>query len=137
MKHKKFSLSDEDKKNLEELIKPSREVIRAKVLLSLNEGKKQIDIAKEENINSKTVGRIKHRYMKEGLGSTLHDKPRSGQPKKYKDKEEAEIISLVCSDPPEGRKNWSIRLVTETLRKKEGFKNINRESVRLILKKAK
>ncbi|GAA5819898.1 MAG: Pseudogene of conserved hypothetical protein [Methanobrevibacter sp. CfCl-M3] len=48
MKNKKFSLSDEDKKSLEEFIKPSREIIRAKVLLSLDEGKKQIDIAKEE-----------------------------------------------------------------------------------------
>ncbi|MDR1820689.1 MAG: hypothetical protein LBR15_10655 [Methanobrevibacter sp.] len=53
MKNKKFSLNGEDKKSLEEFIKPSREIIRAKVLLSLDEGKKQIDIAKEENINSK------------------------------------------------------------------------------------
>jgi hypothetical protein len=43
----------------------------------------------------------------------------------------------VCSDPPKGRKNWSIRLVSETLRKKDGFENINRESIRLILKKTK
>jgi len=44
---------------------------------------------------------------------------------------------LACSNPPEGRKYWNIRLITETLKGKEGFETLNRESVRLVLKKAK
>jgi len=44
---------------------------------------------------------------------------------------------MSCTDPPKGRKRWSIRLLTNKMKKKKDFKTVNRESVRLILKKAK
>lgn len=47
----------------------------------------------------------------------------------------AEIIALACLSPPEEIKRWSVRLIAEKLNKREGFDGINRESVRLILKK--
>ena len=96
-----------------------------------------IEITDLLDIHQNTVSRIKNNYLKGGLEEALCDKPRPGQPKKYGAKEEAEIIALACSDPPEGRKNWSIRLIAETLKEKEGFETINRETVRLVLKKAK
>jgi transposase len=65
----------------------------------------QKEIAKILNITPKTVSKIKKRYLDEELESALNDKPRSGQPKKYDDEKEAEIIALACTDPPEGRKN--------------------------------
>lgn len=89
------------------------------------------------DIHPNTVSRVKNKYLKDGVNVALFDKQRPGQPLKYNDKEEAEIIAVACSDPPEGRKSWSLRLITETLKDKEGFETINRESVRLILKKAK
>jgi hypothetical protein len=48
-----------------------------------------------------------------------------------------EIIAQACTKPPEGRKRWSLTLLAEELRKKKEFETINRESIRLILKKAK
>ena len=81
--------------------------------------------------------RIKKRYVEEGLQSALSDKPRPGQPIKYTEKHAAEIIAQACTTPPDGRKRWSLVLLTEELRKKEGFETINKESIRLILKKAK
>ena len=65
------------------------------------------------------------------------DKPRSGQPEKYTEKHVAEIIALACTSSPDGSKRWSLALLTEELRKKEGFETINKESIRLILKKSK
>ncbi len=67
----------------------------------------------------------------------MEDKPRSGQPEKYSKKHVVEIIAQACTKPPEGRKRWSLALLCEELRKKEGFKTINKESIRLILKKNK
>jgi len=55
--------------------------------------------------------------LQEGLDSALNDKPRSGQPKKYDDGVEAEIITLTCTDPPEGRKRWTIKLLVEEMKK--------------------
>jgi transposase len=69
------------------------------------------------------------------LPQALEEKPRSGQPKKYNERDEAEIIALTCTKAPDGRNRWTVRLLTEELRKKYGLKSINRESVRLILKK--
>lgn len=65
------------------------------------------------------------------------DKPRSGQPEKYSEKQVAEIIALACTKPPERRNRWSLAHLCEELRKKEGFKTINKETIRLILKKNK
>jgi len=88
-------------------------------------------------ISRATVSNIKKRYREEGLQSALTEKPRSGQPKKYTERHEAEIIAQACTKSPDGRKRWSLTLLTEEMRRKEGFATINRESIRLILKKAK
>jgi transposase len=89
------------------------------------------------NVGRNTVGRIKKRYLDEGLQSALEDKTRTGQPIKYTEKHAAEIIAQACTTPPAGRKKWTLVLLTEELKIKEGFETINKESVRLILKKAK
>jgi len=137
MKGGNFDLGWEDALFLKDFIKKSKEELRAIILLFLNKGMTNIEIANLLDISSSTVSRIKNKYLNEGLDVALHDKPRSGQPKKYGNHEEAEIIALACSSPPEGRKSWSIRLITETMKCKKGFETLNRETVRLVLKKAK
>ena len=89
------------------------------------------------NINRSTVAQVKKRYMKKGVDYALEEKPRSGQPIKYTKKHEAEIIAQACTKAPKGRKRWTVRLLTKELRKKKDLRNINRESTRLVLKKAK
>jgi len=102
----------------------------------INEGRTEIKVKKILGISRATVSNIKKRYREEGLQSALTEKARSGQPKKYLKRHEAEIIALACTNSPDGRKRWSLTLLAEELRKKEGFETINRESIRLILKKA-
>jgi transposase len=118
-------------------IRKAREVYRANTLLLANKGMNNKQIAEVLSIDSQTVYRIKKRYKDRGLESALNDKPRSGQPPKYKERETAEIIALACSSPPKGRKRWTIELLTEESHKIKGLEKINRESVRLILKKQK
>lgn len=89
------------------------------------------------DISRATVSNVKKRYREGGLQSVLFDKPRSGQPNKYTERHKAEIIAKACTTPPEGYKRWSLELLTEEISKEEGFETINRESIRLILKKAK
>lgn len=117
--------------------KSAREITRARVLLLSNQQKGGTDIAKTLGICRNTVLLIKKRYVEEGLPSALLDKPRPGQPIKYTEKHVAEVIALACSSSPDGSKRWSLSLLTEELRKKEGFETISKESIRLILKKAK
>ncbi len=117
--------------------KSARELTRAHVLLLVNRGRTEMEIKDTMGISRATVSNIKKRYREKGLQSALKEKPRSGQPPKYTKRHEAEIIAHACTKSPDGRKRWSLTLLTEELRKKEGFETINRESIRLILKKAK
>lgn len=112
-----------------------REYDRANILLLLHKGKKDIDIEDFLEVERTTIWRTRKRFLKEGLASTLKEKARSGQPKKYGQDQEAEIIALACSDAPEGRARWTLELLAETLAKKKGLGTINRETIRLILKK--
>lgn len=115
--------------------KGARTIARANILRMSHQGKTEEDIASVLGICRATVCNIKRRYREEGLESSLNEKPRPGQPPIYEEKHKADIIALSCTTPPEGRKRWSIILLTEELRKSKKFKTINRESVRLILKK--
>ena len=132
----KFDLKEEDEEFVNKLLKKSKEILRAVILTLLNNSDlNQKEIAEIFNLTPKTISKIKKRYLEEGLDLALNDKPRSGQPKKYDDKKEAEIIALACTDPPEGHKRWTVRLIAEEMNKTPGFETITRETVRLILKK--
>lgn len=115
--------------------KSIREINRANILLLLNKGKIINDIVDFLDVDRKTVWRTRKKYFESGIGSALTESERLGQPVKYTMKHEAEVVALACSKSPTGAKRWTIRLLTEELKKKEIFEVVNRETVRLILKK--
>ncbi len=141
MKNLKIKLKKEERKFLQEFLKKgtqkARAIARANILLLADEGWETDTISRMVKSHRQRVWRTKKRFLEEGLKSALEEKPRSGQPKKYKEKCTAEIIATACTTPPKGRKRWSIRLLREKLRKKKDMRTINRESIRLILKKTR
>jgi len=136
----KFKLEDCDVNFLMDFVrkgrKSARELTRARILLLANEQKRGIDIAKTLGVCRNTVLTIKKRYAEEGLQSALKDKPRPGHPRKYSEKQIAEVIALACTPSPDGRKRWTLSLLRDELKKKEGFETIGKESIRLILKES-
>ena len=141
MKNLKIKLKKEEREFLQGFLKKgtkkARAIARANVLLLADEGWETDTIAKMLKVHRQRVWRIKKRFLEEGLKSALEEKPRPGQPQKYNKKNEAEVIAQACTKAPKGRKRWTVRLLTKELKKKSGLGTINRESVRLILKKAK
>ncbi len=140
MKNKKtFKLPVSDLSYLESFVKTgkknAREIERGYILLALHKGKAQYDIMDFYNVGRTSIWRLKRKYEEAGLESALKDLPRSGQPSKYNDKEEAEIVALACTKAPEGRARWTLRLMERHLRKANGMRTINRETIRLTLKK--
>ena len=115
----------------------ARKLRRANILLLANKGKQSEEIAMLLSVNRSTVAQVKKRYVEGNFSYALEEKPRSGQPRKYTKKHEAEIIAQACTSAPNGRKRWTVRLLTKEVKKKQGLTRINRESVRLVLKKAK
>lgn len=112
-----------------------REYDRANILLLLHKGKKDTEIEDFLEVDRTTIWRTRNRFLKEGLVIALEEKSRSGQPRKYGQSQEAEVIALACSDAPEGRARWTLELLERALGNKEGLETINRETIRLILKK--
>jgi putative transposase len=139
MRNQSFILKQKDRKFLINLTKSgrhnSREFERAYILLALDKGKKHIEIEDFYNVSRITIWRVKNKYTELGVEEAIKDEPRSGQPIKYEDKDLGEIVALACSKAPEGRARWTLRLLESKLKEKEGFETINRESIRLILKK--
>lgn len=60
----------------------------------------------------------------------MTEKARSGQPKKYTPRYEADIIAQACTDPPHGRKRWTLTLLVEEMKMKEGMNRIKRSTRR-------
>lgn len=141
MRSLKIRLNEKEVKLLENFIRKgkrkAREIYRANILLLANKGERDTRIARTLSIHRRTVWRVKKRYLEGDIESALKDDPRPGQPKKYTERHEAEIIALACSDPPEGVERWTLELMTKELKDRKGFETINRESIRLVLKKAK
>jgi transposase len=115
--------------------KKARAIARANVLLLADKGYTTRDISEIVGVHRRTVWRIKKRYLEQGLESALEERPRPGQPRKYSERHRAEIIALACTSPPEGRKRWTVRLLRDRLQDRPGFEGINRETIRLVLKK--
>ena len=134
-----IKLTKEDKQFLKKLIncgkQKVRTVARANVLILLDKGWNNESISMSTGVHRQGIWRIKKRFLEENVESAVFDKPRPGQPKKYSKNDEAEIIALACTKAPKGRKRWSIRLLTDKLKKTSNLKGINRESVRMVLKK--
>jgi putative transposase len=86
-------------------------------------------------VSARTVASTRQRYVEEGLEGALNEKPRSGKPLKLTGRDEAKLALIACSEPPEGRVRWSIRLLTDKLIELDIVDSISRESVRQYLKK--
>ena len=132
-------LADHERKELEALtskgIAKVRRVKRARILLMAAEGHTDTFIAFATGSSKATVERIRKRCVLEGIEAALSEKPRPGQKRKLTEKEEAKIVALACTTPPDGRKRWSLRLLADKAVELTGHDSLSYETVRRTLKK--
>lgn len=116
---------------------------RAQILLGSDEsegGKKMKDseISHAYGVSMRTIERTRERFVKEGYEIALHGKPRPINREKVLDgRVESQLIALRCSDAPQGRNKWTLRLLADRMIELEYVESISHESVRQILKKTK
>lgn len=108
---------------------------RAHILLKSDEGKTDEEIADLLYSSEDTVGRTRERFCKEGVQAALEDRPHPGAERILDDGQEAYLVALACSDPPQGRKRWTLELLTTRLIEDGIVDDISTETVRLTLKK--
>lgn len=134
-----FKLREKDKNYLRHFVKTgkrnSKAIEHAYILLTLDKEKPQEDIMDFFEVGRSTIWRIKSNYLKYSLDSALYSAYRSGKPKKYTAFDEDKLIRLVSSDPPYGKKRWTLQLLEDIMKKEGALKTFNRETIRLILKR--
>jgi transposase len=82
------------------------------------------------------VWRVRKRYLEEGLAAALtHRHPNRHRPSRLDGDQEAHLIALTCSEPPTGRKRWTLRLLAQRMVELEYTDRLSYETVRVTLKK--
>lgn len=94
------------------------------------------EIAEAVGLSERQVVRIRQQFVREG-DPALDRKQRSdaGVPKVLDGKAEATLVTLCCSDPPEGRDRWTLQLLCDELGRLEVVESVCCETVRQCLKK--
>lgn len=145
-KRYRVELSDEERSELEQLTRRdktgAKRFIHARTLLLSDSGPNgpswsNAKIAEALGVTSRTVENTKRRLAEDGMAAALDRKKREKPPREsiFDGEKEARLIALACSDPPKGRKRWTVRLLAEQLVVLEVFDSISKSSVQNALKK--
>jgi transposase len=84
-----------------------------------------------------TVARVRRRWAAHGLDEALHRRPTGPRPRKLDGAQEAHLIAVACSAPPEGHARWTLRLLASRLVELEVVDGIAPNTVRTVLKKTR
>ncbi|MBD1833606.1 helix-turn-helix domain-containing protein [Cyanobacteria bacterium FACHB-472] len=99
-------------------------------------GWKDKEISKAIDISIPTIERVRRLCVEQGIEAAL-SRPVSQNRKHHKldGEQEAHLIALACSQAPEGRTRWTLRMLATRLVELEIVDNISHEAVRQTLKK--
>ena len=138
-------LSEEERGMLTRLIKTGKVAAYkrqgAEILLKADEnhaqGKlKDKEIAELLEIGTATVERLRKRLVEKGIEKVLEREPQTKPRSRLLDGEqEAHLIALSCSEPPEGHKRWTVRLLAGQMIALNHVESVCAETVRKVLKK--
>jgi transposase len=136
-------LDQEEREHLEKLVRRGRALARkllyARILLKADaNGPAWTDerVAEAFETSTATVARERRRHCEEGLEvALLPRKPARPRRRVLDGRAEARLIALACSDPPEGREHWTLRLLADRMVELEYVGSVSHETVRRTLKK--
>ncbi len=147
MRKKKYSvtLTEIEREELHRLIAagtaPARKLTHARVLLKADQspdgpGWADEVIADAVEVSQPTILRVRKQYVEEGLEAALNRRaPNREYHRKLDGEQEARLVALACSEPPEGQARWSLRLLADRLVELEIVPDISYQTVGRILKK--
>ena len=141
MKKHVVNLSPKERQKLVAMVSKGRNqavvIRRAHILLKSDEGKTDLDICEQLYISEETVRRTRLRFCEEGLDIALEDKPHPAPKAKLDEQQEAHLTALACTQPPDGRAQWTLELLAKRLVEDGLVEHIAPETVRLALKKSR
>jgi putative transposase len=143
-----ISLSSEERSALEKISHSNRasirEKTRARILLlsdvshTHEQGASRTDaeIVEQWGCSPLTVYNVRRRAVERGaLESIRRGEQTQRKARKLDGRQEAQLVALTCSAPPEGHSRWSLCLLRERLIEMEVVEQIGLETIRSTLKK--
>lgn len=134
-----FSLPADEINQLQQLLTKGKHSVRslkrAQVLLQQQQGKTPSAVAQLVGVSPAMVYNIRNRYQAQGLKEALSEKPRPGQPSKFDKATQAHLTALACSEAPDGRSRWTLRLLADRLVELRLVESISHQAVGEQLKK--
>jgi transposase len=140
----RVTLTTEERADLEHLVSSgkgaARRLTHARILLLADTaagGLTDEEIVAALGVGICTVGRVRRNLVTAGLPAALAPRPQPQRPDKVKIKGDLEqrLIQLACADPPEGRCQWTLRLLADELVVLGLVESVSTETVRQALKK--
>jgi transposase len=139
MRQTELHLSEEDRAVINDIrskgLHQAREVNRAHVLASLDQGIPEAQVMAVLGIGRTAVWRTRAAYLQGGVNLAVFDIARSGRPPQYDTDAQARVTALACTTPPTGRQRWTLMELARAARQEQGLGNLSRETVRRMLKK--
>lgn len=142
----RVTLTQEEREELETLTKRgkthAKRFVQARALLLCDAGDngpawKVEDVAEALGITSRTIEHLKKRFVESGLEAAMERKSRDKPPRdiKFDGAFEARLIALACTDAPEGRTRWTVRLLADKAVELNFAESVSPMTVQRTLKK--
>lgn len=135
----KVTLNGNERCELEKLTscgKNSARLIKRAQILLMSDQKAHDDqeISEILSVSPSTIYRVKRDFVELSLVDALKEGSRPGQPRKLDANEDALLISIACTNPPQGRCRWTLSLLADQLITLTDIETISHETIRNRLK---
>lgn len=142
----KVTLTKEEQQELGNISKKgktaARTVLLSRALLLLDANKDGdkwtvVKVADALGVTTRTLEHLKKRFVEDGIEFAIQRKKREKPPtaKIFDGEFEAKLIALACTDAPEGRNRWTVRLLADKIVELEIAPTVSFMTVQNILKK--
>jgi transposase len=142
----RVTLTMDERKDLEGITRRgkthARRFIHARALLLCDAGVdgpawNVADVAAALGVTSRAIEHLKKRFVEDGIEAALDRKHREKPPREvvFDGEFEARLITLACSDAPEGHRRWTVRLLADKAVELRFAESVSHMTVQRVLKK--
>lgn len=138
----RVELTDKEREQLIQITstgkQSSRMIKRANILLLADRQKhSHSQISDLLQCGTATVFRVKRAFVEDGIDEALNEDKRPGRSKVLSASDEAKLVSIACTEPPEGNSRWTLSLLSDSLIALTDLESISLETIRNRLKNNK
>jgi len=143
----RVTLTEEERNHLMRIISKGKtegyRIRHANILLAVDETEENKEwtdksIARAYHTTERSIGNLRRRFVEKGLEAALGREKREVAPRiKIDGDTEAKIVALTCSDAPDGRSQWTLRLLADKVVELGIMESVSHTAIADCLKKTK